>query len=140
VRDWDTDGRAHAPLHCDLHEIGMRMVADFFELEGWHTFYLGANMPAQAVVDTVVVRGAQVLGISATISSHLRAVEEVIRMVRARADCHGVKIMVGGYPFLIAPDLWRKVGADGSAPNAQDATVLGKRLVHESRWAASGSR
>lgn len=124
----------------DLHEIGMRMVADFFELEGWHTFYLGANMPAQAVVDTVVLRGAQVLGISATISSHLRAVEELIRLVRARADCHAVKIMVGGYPFLIAPDLWRKVGADGSAPNAQDATVLGKRLAHESRVAANGSR
>ncbi|MBC8039173.1 MAG: B12-binding domain-containing protein, partial [Opitutaceae bacterium] len=29
----------------DLHEIGVRMVADFFEMAGWNTFYLGANTP-----------------------------------------------------------------------------------------------
>ena len=27
----------------DLHEIGLRMVADFFEMEGWDTFYVGAT-------------------------------------------------------------------------------------------------
>ena len=30
----------------DLHELGVRMVADFFEMEGWDTFYLGANTTA----------------------------------------------------------------------------------------------
>ena len=34
----------------ELHEIGIRMVADFFEMEGWDTYYLGANTPADAVV------------------------------------------------------------------------------------------
>jgi methanogenic corrinoid protein MtbC1 len=29
----------------DLHEIGVRMVADFFEMDGWDTYYVGANMP-----------------------------------------------------------------------------------------------
>ena len=29
----------------ELHEIGIRMVADFFEMEGWSTHFLGANMP-----------------------------------------------------------------------------------------------
>ena len=29
----------------DLHEIGIRMVADFFEMDGWDTFYLGADVP-----------------------------------------------------------------------------------------------
>jgi MerR family transcriptional regulator, light-induced transcriptional regulator len=113
----------------DLHEIGMRMVADFFEIDGWTTFYLGANMPAEAVVDTVVQRRAQVLGISATISLHLRAVEELIAKVRARAECRDVRILVGGYPFLVAPELWRSLGADGWAPNAQEATALANRLV-----------
>ncbi|MGC8603152.1 MAG: cobalamin B12-binding domain-containing protein, partial [Desulfomonilaceae bacterium] len=27
----------------ELHEIGVRMVADFFEMEGWDTYYMGAN-------------------------------------------------------------------------------------------------
>ena len=29
----------------NLHEIGVRMVTDFFEMDGWDTFYLGANVP-----------------------------------------------------------------------------------------------
>lgn len=113
----------------DLHEIGVRMVTDFFELDGWNTFYLGASMPNQSVVDTVVQRHAQVLCISATISSHLHAVGELIAKVRADARCQGVKILVGGYPFLVAPELWRKLGADGSAPNAQAAITLANQLV-----------
>jgi methanogenic corrinoid protein MtbC1 len=113
----------------DLHEIGLRMVTDFFEMEGWDTFYLGANMPADAVVDTVVRRKAQVLAISATISFNLRAVAELIQKVRAHPACQHVKVLVGGHPFFIAPDLWRKMGADGTAPNAQEATRVAKRLV-----------
>ncbi|MEO5822759.1 MAG: cobalamin-dependent protein [Vicinamibacteraceae bacterium] len=127
------DGRLVAACVAgDLHEIGMRMVTDFFEMDGWHTFYLGANMPAQGVVDTVVQRDAHVLAISATISRHLQAVEELIQQVRVHPGCRGVKILVGGYPFLSLPDLWRKMGADGSAANAQDAVALGNRfLTHD---------
>jgi methanogenic corrinoid protein MtbC1 len=115
----------------DLHEIGVRMVTDFFEMDGWNTYYLGANTPAQAVVDMVVQRRAQVLGISATISFHLRAVGELIQRVRAHAACREVKILVGGYPFLASPELWRKLGADGGAPNAQEAITLAGRLIAE---------
>ncbi len=115
----------------DLHEIGVRMVADFFEMDGWNTFYLGANTPADAVIDTVLQRGAKVLGISATISYHLRAVEDLIRKVHAHPDCRSVAILVGGYPFNIATDLWRKVGADGSALDAQAAITLAKRLTSQ---------
>ncbi len=42
----------------ELHEIGARMVSDFFELEGWDTIYLGASAPAGEVVETAVRRRA----------------------------------------------------------------------------------
>ena len=113
----------------DLHEIGMRMVADFFEMEGWNTVYLGANMPSSAVVDTVVQRHAQALGISATMSFHLRAVGELIDKIHARAECLDVTVLVGGYPFLASPGLWRQIGADGTAPDAQAAIVLANQLI-----------
>ena len=51
----------------ELHEIGVRMAADFFEMEGWDTFYLGANTPAESVIRTLVERKADVLAVSATI-------------------------------------------------------------------------
>jgi methanogenic corrinoid protein MtbC1 len=113
----------------DLHEIGIRMVADFFEMEGWNTFYLGANTPSVAVVQTIVERRAQVLGVSATMSFHVRAVADLIRQVRAEPRCRGVKILAGGYPFLIAPELWRKIDADGCAHDAQAAVALASKLV-----------
>jgi len=108
----------------NLHEIGIRMVTDFFEMDGWNTYFLGASTPAQAVVDAVVQHQAQVLAISATISGHLPAVDELIRRVRAQPACRDVKILVGGYPFQVAPDLWERIGADGTAANAHDAIAL----------------
>ena len=112
----------------DLHEIGVRMVADFFEMDGWNTFYLGANMPDADIVGAVIARQADVLAISATISTHVRAVSTLIDRVRANDQCRAVNILVGGYPFVVAPDLWRKIGADGSAADAQGAIVLANQL------------
>jgi MerR family transcriptional regulator, light-induced transcriptional regulator len=115
----------------DLHEIGARMVCDFFEMDGWHTHYLGANVPTPSVVQTVVELRATVLAISATITYHVRAVAALIVAVRRTPECAGVKILVGGYPFKIAPDLWRTIGADGSAPDAQGAILLANRFASQ---------
>lgn len=32
----------------ELHEVGARMVADILEMEGWDSYYLGANTPTRA--------------------------------------------------------------------------------------------
>jgi methanogenic corrinoid protein MtbC1 len=37
--------------------------------------------------------------------------------------------MVGGYPFNVDPDLWRRIGADGSARDASEAIGVAQRLV-----------
>jgi len=115
----------------DLHEIGPRILADFFEMEGWETHFLGANVPTPSVVQTLIERRATVLGISATITYHVRAVEALIAAVRRTPECGGVKIIVGGYPFKIAPELWRSVGADGFAVDAQEAIALAERLTSQ---------
>ena len=115
----------------DLHEIGVRMVADFFEMEGWNTFYLGANTPHSSVIATIVECRAEVLAISATISYHVEAVRDLISAVRRDPAVSHVKILAGGYPFNQDPELWRKVGADGSASDAQQAIALANEIVKE---------
>ena len=72
----------------DLHEIGNRMVADFFEMDGWDTHYLGANTPVADVVTAVIDRKADVLAISVTISAYLPEVSALIKAVRARGLQH----------------------------------------------------
>lgn len=113
----------------DLHEIGVRMVSDLFELDGWDTHYLGANTPVSSIVEAVRGQKADVLAISATIIPHLKSVEELIQQVRADASCSEVKILVGGYPFQVVPELWRQLGADGCAQDAATAVDLANRLV-----------
>lgn len=113
----------------ELHEIGIRVVADLFEFEGWSTHYLGANMPAAAVVKTVVDRDADILAISATIAGHLSKVAELIEAVRQDPGCRRVRILVGGYPFNLDAHLWRRLRADGSAIDSEQAILAADRLI-----------
>lgn len=117
-----------ASIGGDLHEIGVRMVADFFEMAGWDTYYLGANTPLASIVDSVTDRRADVLALSATMTFHVPAVVEVIREVRHE---HGdrTRILVGGYPFRVEPKLWQRVGADGFAADASQAVSSANQLL-----------
>lgn len=115
----------------ELHEIGVRMVADFFEMDGWKTIYLGANTPSESIIETIITNNADLLLISATISSHIGEVVKLIRTVRSCEECRDPKIIVGGYPFIIDKDLWKKVGADGQAENAEYAVEMADNIVNE---------
>jgi len=108
----------------DLHEIGSRMVGEFFEMAGWDTYFCGANTPHASLVQSVVERAAGVLAISATMGYHLHAVQELIELVRADPRCARLRVMVGGHPFNVDPALWRTVGADGTAADADAAVAL----------------
>jgi methanogenic corrinoid protein MtbC1 len=112
----------------ELHEIGIRIITDFFEMEGWDTYYLGANCPTSAILQALSDRSADVLAVSATMTFHIRAVENLIAAVRASEDVKAVKILVGGYPFNIEPELWKRVGADGYAADASEAVAKASSL------------
>lgn len=113
----------------ELHEIGARMVADLFEMSGWDSYYLGANTPAESVVSSVESANADMLAISATMTFHVSRVAEIISLARNRLGASCPPIIVGGYPFNVAPNLWRRIGADGHAEDAQEAVTLGDQLV-----------
>jgi methanogenic corrinoid protein MtbC1 len=74
-------------------------------------------------------RSADVLAISATLTPNLSAVASLITLLRTGEPRTPVKIMVGGYPFNRSPDLWRRMGADGCALDAQEAVAVAKRLA-----------
>jgi methanogenic corrinoid protein MtbC1 len=117
----------------ELHDIGIRMVADFFEMDGWDVYYTGANTPARCVPDTVKARKASAVALSVTMPSRLPALQYLIRSLRADAATAGVKIIVGGYPFSILAGLWKQVGADAGAATAEEAVAAANRLTTGSR-------
>ncbi|GAK53630.1 cobalamin B12-binding domain protein [Candidatus Moduliflexus flocculans] len=113
----------------ELHEIGIRMVADFFELEGWDTYYIGANAPTATILSQIEHYRPDVVGLSVTMGFHRSAVQDLIRRIRDTESGSRLKILVGGYSFLKRADLWKVVGADGSARDAEEAVRLASRLV-----------
>ena len=113
----------------NLHEIGVRMLADLFEAEGWNTIFLGSNTPTADVLKTVAERGAKLLAVSAALAVHIGAVKFLIERLRSEARFDHVFVLVGGVPFNHSPDLWSEVGADGHARDADEAIALGRRLL-----------
>ena len=115
----------------NLHEVGIRMVADFFEMDGWNTYYLGANTPNADVISTIIGRKAELLAVSAALSCHIEPARELIEAVRDNAETSKITILVGGPPFNRDLDLWKEIGADGAACDAQEAIAMANQIVKE---------
>lgn len=113
----------------ELHEVGMRMVADFFELEGWDTHFLGASTPQKDIVETVAAQGADLLCISVTMSQNVHLAARIILALRSGARTRSVPVLVGGLPFARNPKLPGLIGAQATAVDAARAVRTGVRLV-----------
>ena len=105
----------------ELHELGIRMVSDFFEMEGWNTYYLGANSTKEGILSMINECDADLLAISVTIFFNIPEAEELISYVKEELKNTKLKIIVGGKAFKTKKELWQATGADLFAQDAQDA-------------------
>lgn len=115
----------------ELHALGVRMVADLFELDGWNVLYLGSNMPQEDIVHALRAHEAQLLAASVTSMLNLRALGDLIDMIRAQPDLTHVRVLVGGRPLANDASVWRRLGADGYAESAADAVRIGHELMND---------
>ncbi len=120
-----------AAIGGDLHDIGIRILADFFEMDGWDTYLTGANTPPESILAMARERNADVIAISCTMASHIALVEYLIRSLHSDPATKDIRILAGGYPFIIAPGLWQQVGADAFARDAAEAVAAADRLMAE---------
>lgn len=125
------DGRVMIAGSCagNAHELGVRFVADFFELEGWRAIYLGPNVPAEDLILAINDFRAHLVALSACLATQLRSIEETIVAIRHSALAQQPKIILGGQAFQGTSYLWRDYGADGYASSADEAVAVADRLV-----------
>jgi len=107
-----------------MHQVGLRMVVDLLEHDGWDTTYLGAQDDPGPVVEALADQRASVLAVSASMPADVAHAEALVRAVRADPRTSTVRIIVGGRAFLVAPALAERVGADGLAHDAREAVAL----------------
>lgn len=118
-----------AAVSGDFHDVGLRIVADCLEMDGWRVLFLGANTPAGEIVEFLDRHPADLLALSTSTCLLVRETGELIEAVRASHSRDKLKIIVGGSPFDLIPDLWEELGADGCAHRAVEAVELANRLI-----------
>jgi methanogenic corrinoid protein MtbC1 len=120
----------------EFHDIGARMVADFLEMDGWKTFFLGGNLCNDDIVKTVVDHRPEAVVLSATMFFNVESTARAVRAIRHAEVPEVPIILVGGRPFNQNPELWKKVDADGFARNPEQAVKLANHLVEKREGSA----
>ncbi len=104
------------------HELGARMVSDFFTIAGYKTTFIGANTPETTILKAIeTIRPAYVC-ISVTNHFNLVATKKTIEKIKNTLDFN-IKFILGGNAFALDPGIYKKVGGDIVLKSFQD--ILG---------------
>lgn len=111
----------------DLHDIGKNLVAMMLEGNGFEVIDLGTGVPAEKIVRCAIEKEAQILGLSALLTTTMVRMKEVIQQLAQAGGRPMIKVMVGGAPMT--QRFADQLGADGYAVDAPGAVDLAKRLL-----------
>jgi methanogenic corrinoid protein MtbC1 len=109
----------------DIHDIGKNLVKIMFEAAGWVIHDLGNDVKLSRFVDEQKRLGADVIGVSALMTTSMLAMPRLIEMIRS--EDKDVAIMVGGAPLTV--DIANSYGADGYADNAGEAVQEANKML-----------
>jgi len=111
----------------DLHDIGKNLVGMMCEGAGFEVKDIGKDVAPEAFVEAIKEFEPRIVGMSALLTTTMRAMESTIKVIEEAGLRGKVKIMIGGAPVTQA--FADQIGADGYASNAASAAELAKRLV-----------
>jgi len=111
----------------DLHDIGKNLVGMMCEGSGFEIIDLGFNAEPEKFVAAIKQHQPQVVGMSAMLTTTMRAMGYTIKAIEEAGLRDQVKIMVGGAP--VDAEFARRIGADGYGSNAPAGADLAKKFV-----------
>ena len=110
----------------DLHDIGKNLVSMMWRGSGFAVVDLGTNVSPERYLTAAQEHKAQLVGLSALLTTTMPAMKETVRVLKAAA-LPNLKIVVGGAP--ITQQFADEIGADGYAADAGTAVELATRLL-----------
>lgn len=116
-----------AAAHGDIHDIGKSLVGTMLSASGFRVFDLGVDVPVETVVHKVREVNADLVGVSALLTTTMTGQREVVEALTAAGLREQVKVMVGGAPCT--PEWAAEIGADGFGEDAARAVSLARELV-----------
>lgn len=107
----------------EYHEIGLRMVADFFRINGYNVVYVGGNTPRSQVWEVIRSEKPDYVGISVTDYYLLFEAKKVV--ARIKTECSkDIRILLGGQAFRSNPHAVEDIGGDRYLENYEDILSL----------------
>jgi 5-methyltetrahydrofolate--homocysteine methyltransferase len=110
----------------DLHDIGKNLVAMMLTGGGLKVVDLGIDVSPEKFVEAVKTSGAQIIAMSALLTTTMPQMAEVVKAVKASGV--KAKTMIGGAP--VTQSYADEIKADGYAPDAASAVDIAKKLLH----------
>ncbi len=105
-----------ATVHGDIHDIGKNIVKVILENYNFDVTDLGRDVPPQRVAEAVKETGAELVGLSALMTTTVASMKETIELLRR--ECPAVKVIVGG--AVLTESLAEYTGADRYAKDAME--------------------
>ncbi len=105
-----------ATVKGDIHDIGKNIVKLLLENYGFDVHDLGKDVSPEEVVDKVCELNAPLVGLSALMTTTVPAMEETIKLLRAKAPW--CKVVVGG--AVLTQEYADSIGADKYAKDAME--------------------
>jgi 5-methyltetrahydrofolate--homocysteine methyltransferase len=90
-------------------------------------FDLGVNVPPEKFIATVLEKNAQIVGLSALLTTTMPSMKLTIDAFQAAGLRDKVKILVGGAP--VTQRFADEIGADGYGENAPLAVALARKCL-----------
>jgi 5-methyltetrahydrofolate--homocysteine methyltransferase len=109
----------------DLHDIGKNLVAMMWKGANIEVIDLGANVAPERFVEAAKEHGAQLVGLSALLTTTMVGMKDVV--VALRAAGIPARVIVGGAPLTQA--FADQIGAHGYAPDAASAVEVALKLA-----------
>jgi len=109
----------------DLHDIGKNLVAAMLEGGGFEVTDLGVNITPEKFVETARAKNAQVIGLSALLTTTMPAMKATVDAVKKAAL--PIKVMIGGAP--VTQSFAEEIGADGYGETAASAVGVARKLI-----------
>lgn len=114
-----------ATVKGDIHDLGKNIVKILLENYGYTVIDLGRDVDCEAVVEAAKWHKADIVGLSALMTTTLKSMEQTIALLRESNV--KAKIMVGG--AVLTPEFAKKIGADYYAFDARQAVDIAKEVL-----------
>ncbi|MGC9383741.1 MAG: cobalamin B12-binding domain-containing protein [Kosmotogaceae bacterium] len=106
----------------EQHELGARIVTDYFTLYGFKSIFVGSNTPVESFIEAIKNYELDYIAISVTNYFHLFKTKKLIQDIKKLSP--KTKIIVGGRAFSKRKEKFREFGADFFIENIKDISNL----------------